>query len=74
VSYLRDEKTIKQLGKRIQKIRKQKGVSQAELAADCNIEISQVSRIERGIINTSVSQVSFIAKSLKVPLRELFDF
>jgi transcriptional regulator with XRE-family HTH domain len=35
---------------------------------------SQIGRIERGEINTSVSHISLIAKALKVNIKELFDF
>ena len=38
------------------------------------MEYSQISRIERGIINTSISHVFAIAKALKVEPSELFTF
>lgn len=51
-----------------------KKISQEELAFKADMEYSQVSRIERGIINTSISHVSKLAKALGVPLSELFKF
>lgn len=74
VAYLREEKHIKLLGERIKHIRIQKNISQAQLAADCNMEISQISRIERGIINTSISHIFVISKYLGIHPKELFDF
>jgi transcriptional regulator with XRE-family HTH domain len=48
--------------------------TQADLAFECEMEISQVSRMERGILNTSISNMYLIAKALKVHHKELFDF
>lgn len=61
-------------GKNLQKIRKSKGFTQAQLANDLGVEISQISRIERGVINTSISNANAISKVLKVDLKELFIF
>lgn len=49
-------------------------LSQEELAWKADLEISQISRIERGVINTSVSQMFSIAEALNIPVKELFDF
>ncbi|WP_291910719.1 helix-turn-helix transcriptional regulator [Chitinophaga sp. CB10] len=72
--YFRDEDFLKKFGKHLQKIRKSKGISQEELANRCDFPMSQISRIERGIINTSISHVSAIAKALGVTPDELFKF
>jgi len=61
-------------GRHLQKIRKSKGISQEELANRCDFPMSQISRIERGTINTSISHVSAIAKSLGINPDELFKF
>ena len=45
-----------------------------ELANEIDIEISQISRIERGVINTSISNANLIAKALQFPVSELFRF
>lgn len=55
-------------------LRKEKGFSQEELAFAADLELSQISRIERGVINTSISQVFQIARALGVPAASLFDF
>lgn len=67
----RDEAVIKKLGERIREIRLSKKMSQEELANLCNLELSQINRIELGKINTSVSHVFLIAKVLKVSPQEL---
>lgn len=66
MKYLRNEVGIKRFGKRVRQIRIAKNISQENLAYDAEIEYSQVSRIERGIINTSISQVFAIAKALNI--------
>lgn len=74
MAQFKDKKTLKSFGLHVQNIRKSKGVTQAQLAADCNMEISQISRIERGVINTSVLQVILIANNLNIAPKDLFDF
>ncbi|CAM3905390.1 hypothetical protein FLSI110296_02505 [Flavobacterium sinopsychrotolerans] len=44
------------------------------LAYTINVEYSQISRIELGKINASISTVYDIAEALEVPLQLLFDF
>jgi transcriptional regulator with XRE-family HTH domain len=61
-------------GKHLKRIREEKGFSQEDLAYDADLSISQISRIERGIINTSLLQLIAIAETLKVPLKKLVDF
>lgn len=74
MAYLRNEKYLKAFGKNLKKLREEKKVSQAELAYDCGMEISQISRLERGILSTSISNVYYIAKALRVHPMVLFDF
>lgn len=61
-------------GTRLKKVRKANGYTQEQLANDIGIEISQISRIERGVINTSISNIYKISKILKVDIKELFSF
>ena len=50
------------------------GFTQEQLANELDIEISQISRIERGVINTSVTTLYAISKVLNVDLSEFFVF
>ncbi len=59
-------------GRRVKYLRNQKGVSQKQLAFEAELEISQISRIERGVINTSIGQLFIISKALDVPLEAFF--
>lgn len=65
---------MKAFGMRLREIRKSKKLSQQQLAYFADLELSQISRIERGIINTSISQVFQIARALNVHVKILFDF
>jgi predicted transcriptional regulator len=74
VKQARDIENIKAFGIRLRDVRKSKGFSQERLAFSADLELSQISRIERGVINTSISQVFQIAKALGVHPNGLFDF
>ncbi len=74
MSYLKDEIFLIEFGKHLRKIRKEYGFTQESLAFKIGIEISQISRIERGILNTSISTVYSIAKAIDIPVIELFNF
>jgi transcriptional regulator with XRE-family HTH domain len=73
-TYYRDEKGIKKFGEKLREIRLSKGISQEQLANDSNLPPSQISRIETGTINTSLSHICLLARTLKVSLKELMDF
>lgn len=74
MEYKRDSRVIKAFGKHLKKIRKELGVSQEELGYRTGLELSQIGRIERGVINTSISNVFLIADALQIEPKELFDF
>ena len=63
---LRDKIAIEILANNVRKYRTQQGMTMENLANLAGIEYSQVSRIERGVINTSVSVIFAIAKALDV--------
>jgi transcriptional regulator with XRE-family HTH domain len=68
-----ENKFLITFGKNLRLIRKSKGFTQENLANDMGIEISQISRIERGIINTSITTVKKISEVLKINPSQLFD-
>ncbi|MCU0323194.1 MAG: helix-turn-helix domain-containing protein [Chitinophagaceae bacterium] len=74
MKYFRDDIGITKFGERLKEIRLSKNLTQEALAWEANIEPMQISRIERGVINTSISQVFNIAKALGIKPKELFDF
>jgi len=72
--YVRADEAIRKFGTNLRKLRKEKGMSMQELADISDVEYSQISRIERGLINTSLSNVFAVAQALEVDPRELFSF
>jgi len=74
VDFTQKDKVIKAFGKNLKKVRQAKQISQEELAYRCDIELSQIGRIERGVINTSISNVFLIAEALNIEPKVLFDF
>lgn len=70
-----DLKKLKKIGNRLKKIRLQKNLTQKDLAFLIDVEISQITRIERGIINTSILNIIKISEALEIPLSDFFkDF
>ena len=69
-----DESIQIQVGKRIQKIRKEKKISQQDLAAKCNFEKSNMSRLEAGRANATLSTLEIVSKALEINTIELFKF
>ncbi len=65
---------LEAFGKRLRALRKARNLSQEMLAWKADSELSQISRMERGIINAGLSQIFKIAEALDVPVKELFDF
>ncbi len=60
------------VGKRIQEIRIEKNLSQQDLAAKCNFEKSNMSRLEAGRANATLSTLDIVSKALEVDVIELF--
>jgi len=60
------------VGKRIQEIRIEKNISQQDLAAKCNFEKSNMSRLEAGRANATLSTLEIVSKALLVDVIELF--
>lgn len=74
MEYLSEKDFLLAFGENLRRVRKSKGFTQAQLANDLGVEISQISRMERGIISTSISNVNKIARVLNVPLIDFFKF
>lgn len=65
---------LKNFGKNLRILRLDRNLSQEALAYEADLSISQISRIERGIINTSLKQIYSIAVALGYNPKDLFDF
>lgn len=62
------------LGARIKELRKRAGLSQDQLGEQVGIEAKYLSRIEVGKRQPSLETLENIADSLKVEMKELFEF
>jgi transcriptional regulator with XRE-family HTH domain len=70
----RDQEFIDNICKKIIEIRKNKGIVQEDLVDRTGFNLKQIGNIERGVSNTSVSNIAAIARALEVHPRELMDF
>ena len=70
----REDLFVKKFGENLKKLRLKKDVTQEKLAFTIGIEISQISRIERGVVSTSITSAYKIANALELDVKQLFDF
>ena len=69
-----DEKEVyKKLGENIKKIRKQKGLTQEELAGISGIGLNFMGKIEIAFSKPSLDTIIKISNALDVSLKTLFD-
>lgn len=62
------------IGKRIRQLREKKNISQVELAALCNFEKSNMSRLEAGNTNPTAYTLHTIAQKLEIETFEILKF
>ncbi len=67
-----DKDYIKSFGQNIQKLRKQLGISQEELAYRAGFHRTYVGMIERGERNITLSNLKKLAKALERDIKDLF--
>ena len=61
-------------GKRLQALRVKLDITQEKLADDVGLTVESISNIERGIFGPKFENLEKIARSLNIPVKELFDF
>jgi DNA-binding Xre family transcriptional regulator len=71
---MRNEILYIKVGKQIQKLRIERDISQQDLAAKCDFEKSNMSRLEEGKVNCTLSTLNKVAIALEVEVEELFKF
>lgn len=69
----RNNELIKAFGNKVREIRKSKNLSMEDLAGMADIEYKQLSRIENGEVNTTISSAYNLSEALAVPLTSLFE-
>ncbi|MBS1511654.1 MAG: helix-turn-helix transcriptional regulator [Bacteroidetes bacterium] len=65
---------LKSFGKNLKKIREKKGVSLRELAASCNVDHSNIGKIEKGEFNITLLTILELSKGLEIHPKKLLDF
>jgi transcriptional regulator with XRE-family HTH domain len=68
---MRDWRAV--LGKNVRRLRRQKGLTQEELAFEAEIDLTYMGGIERGKRNPSLLVMARIADTLSVPLTKLLN-
>lgn len=74
VNYKYNESFCKAFGKNLRKLREKKGISMRQFAVQADMEYSQLSKIERGVVNTTISTVLSLAQALEIEPFKLLDF
>jgi transcriptional regulator with XRE-family HTH domain len=71
--HYRDDIKLKLIGENIRKYRLAKGLTQNDLAFSCgDKDWSQISRMERGLVNFSISYLFLVADVLEIKPEDLF--
>lgn len=70
---MEDKALLEKVGNRIKEIRESKNITQQELAARCDFEKSNMSRIESGNTNPTLLTLYKICTSLDISLEELMS-
>ena len=65
--------TLIKIGLKIKRLREEKNIAQQDLAAACNFEKSNMSRIEAGKTNLTIGTMLKICEGLNITLVELVD-
>jgi transcriptional regulator with XRE-family HTH domain len=60
------------LGKQIRALRQARRLSQPSLAARCQVHVSHLSKVERGVANVTLQTLLAVANGLAVTLPDLF--
>jgi len=70
----RNERYLKAFGQHLRSVRKSKSISQGKLSVIADIPLSQVGRIERGEVSTTLSTLFAIASALDIQPYTLLEF
>jgi transcriptional regulator with XRE-family HTH domain len=68
-----DRDFLRNLGDRLRERRQARGLTQAQLADQCDLHRTFVGSVERGERNISILNLKLLAKVLRVPLAELLE-
>lgn len=63
-----------EIGKRLAKVRKTKGLKQVEVAVEAGLNPSYYGKIERGLVNPSLEKIYKIIKTLGIKSSDILPF
>lgn len=63
----------RRVGLNLRTIRESQGLSQEDLAFECELHRTYISGVERGVRNPTIVVLEKIAKALKVPTSQLLE-
>lgn len=61
-------------GKRLESLRTQQDLSYRAMAERCDVDSSDISKIEKGKVDIQLKTILELAKGLNIHPKELFDF
>lgn len=61
-------------GKRLRKLRRQRDLTQEQLAESIQISVESVSNMERGIYAPSFETLEKLSRAFGLPVKDFFDF
>ena len=70
----KDKKRLRKFGVQLKKLRKEKGLSMRELAAQCDVDFSKIGKLETNQGNIKITTLFEIAEGLGVHPRDLLNF
>jgi transcriptional regulator with XRE-family HTH domain len=64
----------RQFGQRLRQLRKDRKLTQEQLAELTSLSKDQISFLERGKSGTTLDTLAILAEALNIPVKDLFDF
>jgi transcriptional regulator with XRE-family HTH domain len=68
-----DSEILKKFGERVRQLRKQKGISQEELAHRAYLHRTYIGMIERAEKNITLLNIEKIANALEITVKDIFE-
>lgn len=69
-----DKKVLRKFGLHLAELRKQKNLSLREMSYACNIDNSKIAKIEKGMVNITLTTILELSNGLNVHPQKLFDY
>jgi transcriptional regulator with XRE-family HTH domain len=69
-----DKKVLKKFGENLRKLRKDKGLSLRQMSYTCSIDNSKIAKIEKGMVNVTLTTLLQLAHALETHPSVLLDY